>query len=67
MLPVFEGVMKQSYWTSQTSLSEGKWVAVSTVPTQDKIMGCCCHRRSQANTVPEEPPAFNYYEIREAT
>lgn len=50
--------MQRSYWTSQTSLSDMDWTAVLAAPAPESIIGCCCHLRSQAKTVPKEPPAW---------
>jgi hypothetical protein len=54
--------MQRSYWTSQTSLSDIDWTALlpapSPAPVPESIIGCCCHLRSQAKTVPKEPPAW---------
>jgi len=58
--PTLEGFILRSYWISQISLSETKLVTPSPIPTPDKIIGCCCRRRSQANMVPDDPPAYKY-------
>lgn len=57
----FEERVKVSYWTSHTSLADSEWVGASSVPTPERTIGCWGHRRSHANTVPEEPPVFKHH------
>jgi len=56
---ILEESVWPSYWTSQTSLSESDW-PVPLRPAPESMIGCCCHRRSQANIVPQEPPTFKH-------
>lgn len=64
-VPTFEGLILRSYWISQISLSDTELVTPSPIPTPDRIIGCCCRRRSQANMVPADPPALHVKKISE--
>lgn len=64
ILVIFEDCKWQSNCTSHTSLSEIGFDGLSPIPTPERTIGCCGHLRSQPNTVPEEPPAFKHYAIR---